>query len=207
MIPGDVYLTGIGLLCIAIIIAMVAFIREKDDLHRLILTDSTEVICLSIVAFLATDLAEALILPGLVVSLAELLALSEIYINKEGLSVIPARDHHIEALSSAPPIMACILVIFGIVLSGFTGGAVAGIGIIFYFMCLGHQEQYELLETISGYAWAFWVIAFFIFMILPAYWYFAVMIAGSAICAKVMIKLALIGTMKPTVNREDKDHV
>ena len=207
MITGDAYLVGTGVLFIAVIICMIALMREKDDLHRLILTGSTEVIALSIIAFLATDLAEALILPGLVVSLAELVALSEIYINKEGLPPAPVQEHTIEAFSSAPPIIGCILVIYGIVLSGFTGGAVAGVGLIFCFMCLGHHEQFELLETVSGYAWVLWVLAFFIFMILPSYWFFAVMMAGTAIFAKVLIKMALIGTMKPSGTREDTDHV
>lgn len=207
IMAGDHYLPGIAIICVAIVILMTTFFREYDDLHRLILTGCSEVVALCIIAFLATDLAEALILPGLVVSLAELVALSEIYINKEGLGLVPAPDRTIEVFSSAPPIIAAILVIYGIVLSGFTGGAVAGVGLLFYYLCLDHKERFALLETVSGYAWVLWVFAFFIFMMLPAYWFFAVMMAGSAIFVKVTIKLALIGTMKPDQLLEETDHV
>ncbi|MFY1645148.1 DUF2105 family protein [Methanoculleus bourgensis] len=39
-------------------------------------------------------------------------------------------------------------------------------------------------------------MAFFTFMIFPQYWFFAVMLAGSAILVKVMAKMSLIGTMR-----------
>jgi energy-converting hydrogenase A subunit G len=41
-----------------------------------------------------------------------------------------------------------------------------------------------------------WIVAFFIFMILPQYWFFGVLIAGSAILLKVMGKMSLVGTMR-----------
>jgi energy-converting hydrogenase A subunit G len=39
-------------------------------------------------------------------------------------------------------------------------------------------------------------VAFFVFMLAPGYWFFAVMMAGSAILLKVMAKMALVGTMR-----------
>lgn len=67
---------------------------------------------------------------------------------------------------------------------------------MFYFLCKGYEERFELLETISGYAWALWIGAFFIFMILPQAWLIAVMLSGGAILLKVATKMALIGTMR-----------
>uniref|UniRef100_UPI0026237E40 DUF2105 family protein n=1 Tax=uncultured Methanofollis sp. TaxID=262500 RepID=UPI0026237E40 len=83
-----------------------------------------------------------------------------------------------------------------IVLSCFSGGAVAGLGILFWFFCKGHSEAFEIIETASGYAWALWIVAFFVFMIAPQHWLFAVMAAGGAILLKVMAKMALVGTMR-----------
>ncbi|MBN1432173.1 MAG: EhaG family protein [Methanomicrobiaceae archaeon] len=183
----------ITLLCI--IISFWAVMREREDLHRLILTELVEIMCLVIIALVATDLAEALILPGLVVGIAEFLALSELYIEKEGLRKAPENVLHIEVMDSAPGIIAVIFVIYGIILSGFTGGAVAGLGLLFYFMCRGSSEKREIIETVSGYAWACWVVAFIVFMAVPQYWFFGVIIAGAGIFAKVVAKMSLIGTM------------
>ncbi|ADN35955.1 Protein of unknown function DUF2105, membrane [Methanolacinia petrolearia DSM 11571] len=180
---------------VCVIIAFWAMVREKEDLHRLILTDLVEIMSLVIIALVATDLAEALILPGLVVGIAELLALSELYIEKENLRKDPENVLHIEVMDSAPGILAVIFVIYGIILSGFTGGAVAGLGLVFYFMCRGSSEKREIIETVSGYAWACWVVAFIVFMALPQYWFFGVIIAGAGIFAKVAAKMSVIGTM------------
>ncbi|WP_067050174.1 EhaG family protein [Methanofollis ethanolicus] len=181
---------------VAVAVAFIALVLEKDDLHRLLLTDLAEITGLAIIALVATDLAEALILPGLVVGISELMALSEVYLVKEGLTAAPKRMMHLEVMDSAPAILAAGLVIYGIVLSGFSGGAVAGLGLLFWFFCKGHDEAFAILETASGYAWALWIVAFFVFMIAPQYWLFAVMIAGGAILLKVMAKMALVGTMR-----------
>ncbi|WP_292521364.1 DUF2105 family protein [Methanoculleus sp.] len=190
------YSIGLVVVAIGLIVGFAAIIREKDDLHRILLTDLAEVLALVVIALVATDLAEALILPGLVVGISELMAVSEVYIAKEGLKAPEGPPFHIEVMDSAPGILALILVAYGIVLSGFTGGAVAAVGAVFYFMCRGHAEQFELIETVSGYAWAIWIAAFFVFMFLPAYWFFGVMMAGGAILIKVMAKMSLVGTMR-----------
>ncbi len=195
------YSLGLLVVFLGIVIGFYALIRERDDLHRILLTDLAEILALALIAFVATDLAEALILPGLVVGISELLAVSEVYLAKEDLRTPPATPPlRIEVMESAPGLMALILVAYGIVLSGFTGGAIAAVGAIFYFLCKGHDERFDLIETVSGYAWVFWIGAFFIFMFLPVYWFFGVMIAGGAILVKVMAKMSLIGTMRGGAN-------
>ncbi|MCE5337510.1 MAG: EhaG family protein [Methanomicrobiaceae archaeon] len=194
MIPE--YSLGLLVAFAATGIAFFALLRETDGLHRLLLTDLIEVASLAFIALIGTDLAEALILPGLVVGASELIALSEIYRVKEGYTRPPDAGLQIEVMKSAPAILAALLVVYGIVLSGFSGGAVAGLGVLFYFLCCGHDERFELLETASGYSWVLWIVAFFVFMILPQYWFFAVMLSGSAILVKVMAKMSLIGTMR-----------
>jgi energy-converting hydrogenase A subunit G len=191
-----VYTTGLLVAFLGILAAFYALMRERDDLHRILLTDLAEILVLVVIALVATDLAEALILPGLVVGISELMAVSEVYLTREGLTRTPPQRFRIEVMDTAPTLIAVALVGYGIVLSGFSGGAVAGLGVIFYFMCKGHRERFALLEVASGYAWAMWIGAFFIFMIVPAYWFFAVMIAGAAILLKVMAKMSLIGTMR-----------
>jgi len=200
---GEIELFGlsnftIGLIgaIICIFISFYALMREKDDLHRLLLTDLIEVIALIAIALLGTDLAEALILPGLVVGVAELTAMSEIYIVKEKLVREPESYLDIEIMHTAPAIIAVGMLVYGIILSGFTGGAVAGLGMLFYFACKGTEEKTEILEKVSGYAWVMWVVSFIIFMTLPAYWFFALMLAGTGILAKVAIKISILGTMR-----------
>lgn len=196
MMDAATYSFGLAGAVIGLIIGFTAIVREKDDLHRVLLTDLAEVLGLVVIALIATDLAEALILPGLVVGISELMAVSEVYITREGLQAPKGPAFRIEVMDSAPGILALILVAYGIILSGFTGGAVAAVGAVFYFMCKGHAEQFELIETVSGYAWAIWIGAFFVFMFLPAYWFFGVMMAGGAILIKVMAKMSLVGTMR-----------
>ncbi|MGC9434753.1 MAG: DUF2105 family protein [Methanomicrobiales archaeon] len=189
------YSIALGAAFAAAAFAFYSLVRETDDLHRLVITDLVEVIALAIIALVGTDLAEALILPGLVVGISELMALSEIYRAKESLP--PPRDVlRIEVMDSAPAILGGVLVIYGILLAGFAGGAVAGVGIIFYFMCRGHRERFLMLEAASSCAWALWIAAFFIFMVLPGYWFFGVMAAGTAILLKVITKMSLVGTMR-----------
>ena len=192
----DEYAIGLIIAFIAVMITFVAAFREKNDIHRIIIADLGEVSVLAVIALVATDLAEALIIPGLVVGISELLAISEIYLVRENLTRPVKESFRIEVLDTAPTLLAVILVGYGIILSGFTGGAVAGTGMVFYFMGRREAERFALVETVSGYAWALWIVAFFIFMLVPEYWFFAVMMAGGAILAKVSAKMSLIGTMR-----------
>lgn len=192
----DFYQIGLlgTLSCVAI--SFIALFFERDDIHKILVVDLIETTGLVLICLVATDLAEALILPGLVVGISELLMLTELYIKKEKLPLPTFKPIRIEVMRTAPPIITFALVVYGIILSGFSGGAVAGIGLVFYFLCKGYEERFALLETISGYAWALWIVAFFIFMIVPQAWLIAVMLSGGAILVKVTTKMALIGTMR-----------
>lgn len=197
MVVWQEYSIGLLVVLVTAIIGFYALSREKDDLHRLLLIDLVEIPSLGIIALLGTDLAEALVLPGLVVGIAELLALGQLYLTKEGLQDRPVRGLHIEVIDTSPAtvIISILLVIYGIILSGFTGGGIAGLGIVFLFMSRGFKENFSLIEAAAGISWAVWILAFFVFMFAPQYWYFAVMAAGIGILFKVTAKMALVGTM------------
>ena len=194
---GQYYSWGLLVVLIAAVAGFAALAFEKDDLHRLLLIDLVEIPSLGFIALLGTDLAEALILPGLVVGIAELFALSQIYLVKEGLQDRPVRALRIEVVqrSPAPLVLSSILVVYGVILSGFTGGAIAALGLIFLFLAKDSSDDLHLLELASGISWVLWIAAFFVFMFLPEYWYAALMGAAIGILLKVVTKLALVGTM------------
>jgi len=191
------YSYGIFVVMIAAVIAFFALARERDDLHKLLLLDLVEIVGLGVIALLGTDLAEALILPGLTVGIAELLALSQIYCTKEGIREMPVKGLNIEVIAKAdaPLILSIFLVTYGMILSGFTGGAVAGLGLVILFISRSYREDLNLLEMASGISWALWIFAFFIFMFLPEYWFVALMGAAIGILLKVTVKMSLVGTM------------
>jgi len=191
------YSYGILVVMVAGVIAFYALARERDDLHKLLLLDLVEIVALGIIALLGTDLAEALILPGLTVGIAELLALSQIYCTKEGIRDRPVRGLNIEVIAKAdaPLILSIFLVAYGMILSGFTGGGVAGLGLVFLFLSRTYREDLNLLEMASGISWALWIFAFFVFMFLPQYWFVALMGAAIGILLKVTVKMSLVGTM------------
>jgi energy-converting hydrogenase A subunit G len=191
------YSYGIFVVMVAAVIAFYALARERDDLHKLLLLDLVEMAGLGVIALLGTDLAEALILPGLTVGIAELLALSQIYCTKEGILDRPVTGLNIEviALADAPLILSLFLVAYGMILSGFTGGAVAGLGLVFLFLSRTFREDKNLLEMASGISWALWIFACFVFMFLPQYWFVALMGAAVGILLKVTVKMSLVGTM------------
>lgn len=194
---GALYSWGLLVVLGSAVIGFAALAIEKDDLHRLLLIDLVEIASIGIIALIGTDLAEALILPGLVVGIAELLALSQIYLMKEDLQDRPVRIPRIEVLqeSPAPLLLSMILIVYGIILSGFTGGAVAGLGVIFFIAARTRTEDLHLLEMASGFSWVLWIAAFFVFMFLPEYWYLALMGAAVGILIKVITKMSLMGVM------------
>ena len=179
------------------VIAFLALATEGDDLHKLLLLDLVEIPLLGVIALLGTDLAEALILPGLTVGIAEQLALSQIYCTKERILQNPVKGLNIEVIAKAdaPLIISIFLVVYGLILSGFTGGGVAGLGLVFFFMSRGYREDLNLLEMASGISWALWIFSFFVFMFLPQYWFVALMGAAVGIVLKVTVKMSLVGTM------------
>ena len=191
------YSYGILVVMIAAVIAFFALAKEHDDFNKLLLIDLVEILALGVIALLGTDLAEALILPGLTVGIAELLALSQIYCTKEGIREKPVKGLNIEVIAKAeaPLILSVFLVVYGMILSGFTGGAVAGLGLIVLFISRSYQEDLNMLEMASGISWALWIFAFFVFMFLPEYWFVALMGAAIGILLKVTVKMSLVGTM------------
>ena len=78
----SMYLPAIYAGLIVGFIATMAIAIKREELHILILTDLVGLAMIFVVSAVGTDLAEALILPGLVVELAETLAISEILIIK-----------------------------------------------------------------------------------------------------------------------------
>lgn len=191
------YSVGLVIAFTCVLVGFAALTLERDDLHKLLLIDLVETASLAVIALLGTDLAEALILPGLVVGIAELLALSQIYLTKEGLQHHAVKRLNIEVMmqSPAPVIISTILVVYGIILSGFTGGGIAGLGIVFYLMSRSFTGSFHVLEMASGISWALWVASFFVFMFIPEWWYLALMGAAVGILLKVITKMSLVGAM------------
>jgi energy-converting hydrogenase A subunit G len=195
---------------IVALIGLFGISLEKNDLQVLILTDIVGIAMLIIVAAVGTDLAESLILPGLVVELAEILAISEILMSREmrksgkSVDLIPTPIHFdMEVLQTAPVFIAIILIIYGAFLSGFTGGAIAGGGILFYVMCQTVRGVpsgvWEGVAGASGIAWCLWLAGFLILFVFPTAWLLGLMLAAFGIFIKVAFKAGLIGVM----NREE----
>lgn len=189
------------------IIGLTGIAFQKNDLGVLILTDIAGIGMLVIVAAVATDLAEALILPGLVVELAEIMAISEILISREmrkskktskELAAAPF-SMNMEILDTAPIFLAIILVAYGAFLTGFTGGAVAGVGILFYVLSRTFRglptSLWEGISGVSGVAWCLWIGGFLLFFIVPPLWLLALFLAAFGILLKVASKAGLIGVM------------
>ncbi len=187
-------------------IGLLGIAFEKNDLGALILTDIVGIAMLIIVAAVATDLAEALILPGLVVELAEIMAISEILMSREmrktrkKVELIPLPlSLDMEVLTTAPNFLALILIVHGIFLTGFTGGAVAGVGILFYVLSKKIRGiptgLWEGISGVSGIAWCIWLAGFLIFFISPNLWLLALFMSGCGILIKVASKAGLIGVM------------
>jgi len=137
----SMYLPAIYAGLIVGFIGTMAIAMKREEIHILILTDIVGLAMIFVVSAVGTDLAEALILPGLVVELAETLAISEILITREmrkieqdpranltkSSSMFPqAFSLDMEIMTTAPNFIALVLIAYGIFLTGFTGGAVAG---------------------------------------------------------------------------------
>jgi energy-converting hydrogenase A subunit G len=204
------YVPAIFVGLIVALIGLFGISVEKNDLQVLILTDIVGIAMLIIVAAVGTDLAESLILPGLVVELAEIMAISEILMSREirktgkAVALIPTPlNFDMEILQTAPIFIAIILVIYGAFLSGFTGGAVAGGGILFYVISLTMRgvpsTLWEGIAGASGIAWLLWLVGFLVLFVFPQYWLLGLMLAAFGVFIKVTFKAGLIGIM----NREE----
>ena len=216
----SMYLPAIYAGLIVGFIGTMAIALKREELHILILTDLVGLAMIIVVSAVGTDLAEALILPGVVVELAETLAISEILITREmriiendprrnlspSASLFPqpfALD--MEILNTAPNFIALLLVGYGIFLTGFTGGAVAGGGIVLYALSKKARGLPVLMldgiAGVSGIAWCLWIIGFLLFFVTPQYWLLSLFLAACGLLLKVASKVGLIGLLM----REDID--
>jgi len=202
----SLYLPAVFTGIIVGLIGLLAISYQKNDLHALILTDIVGTGMLILVAAVGTDLAESLILPGLVVELAEIMAISEILMSREmrkldkTAELIPLPlNFDMEILTTAPTFIAIILIAYGAFLSGFTGGAIAGGGILFYVLSRMTRgvpsNTWEGLAGASGIAWCLWLVGFIIFFVAPDYWLLALFLAAFGVFIKVTFKVGLIGVM------------
>ena len=216
----SMYLPAIYAGLIVGFIGTMAIALKREELHILILTDLVGLAMIIVVSAVGTDLAEALILPGLVVELAETLAISEILITRE-MRIIennPRRNLspsaslfpqpfalNMEILNTAPNFIALLLIGYGIFLTGFTGGAVAGGGIVLYALSKKARGLPVLMldgiAGVSGIAWCLWIIGFLLFFVTPQYWLLSLFLAACGLLLKVASKVGLIGLLM----REDID--
>lgn len=210
----SMYLPAIYAGLIVGFIGSIAIALEKREIHILILTDIVGLAMLIIVSAVGTDLAEALILPGLVVELAEIMAISEILISREmhkieadpknnltkGTSLFPLPFVlDMEIMTTAPNFLALVLIGYGVFLTGFTGGAVAGGGIVLYVISkkVRGLPIYEIdgISGVSGIAWTLWIIGFLLFFVSPKLWLLSLFLAACGLVSKVASKIALIGVL------------
>jgi len=192
----------VGLLTALIALIGIAF--KKGDLTALILTDIVGLGMLVIVAAVSTDLAEALILPGLVVNLAEILVISEILMSREmrktgknvKLAPFPL-SMNMEILETAPTFFAIILIAYGSFLTGFTGGAVAGVGILFYVLSKPARgvplHTWKGIGAISGMGWTIWLVGFVVLFVAPQLWLLGLFMSSFGILIKVASKVGIVG--------------
>ena len=204
----SMYLPAIYAGLIVGFIGTMAIAINRRELHILILTDIVGLAMIFVVSAVGTDLAEALILPGLVVELAETLAISEILITREMRKIEqdPRRNLSVmEIMTTAPNFIALVLVGYGIFLTGFTGGAVAGGGIVLYALSKKARGLPVLMldgiAGVSGIAWCLWIIGFLLFFVTPQYWLLSLFLAACGLLLKVASKVGLIGLLM----REDID--
>lgn len=200
-------------------IATMAIALKREEIHILILTDLVGLAMIFVVSAVGTDLAEALILPGLVVELAETLAISEILLTRE-MRIMEQNPRNVkksssmfpqpfalnmEVLNTAPNFIALVLIGYGIFLTGFTGGAVAGGGIVLYALSKKARGLPVLMldgiAGVSGIAWCLWIIGFLLFFVAPQYWLLSLFLAACGLLLKVASKVGLIGLLM----REDID--
>lgn len=216
----SMYLPAIYAGLIVGFIGSMAIALKREEIHILILTDLIGLAMIFVVSAVGTDLAEALILPGLVVELAETLAISEILLTREMRKIEqnPRRNLsksssmfpqsfalNMEILNTAPNFIALVLIGYGIFLTGFTGGAVAGGGIVFYALSKKARGLPVLMldgiAGVSGIAWCLWIIGFLLFFVAPQYWLLSLFLSACGLLLKVASKVGLIGLLM----REDFD--
>ncbi|KXA95088.1 hypothetical protein AKJ65_02640 [candidate division MSBL1 archaeon SCGC-AAA259E19] len=194
-------------------IAAAGFAVQKKDVHKLIMGEAATLVSLAIIAAVGTDLAEALILPTVVVMVAETLAFSEILVEKEkkkiGISELPKIDREIglEIMETSPVLISGGLIIYGAILTGFQGGAVVGVGALYYLITKWDGEispqLWDISSSIGGIGWSWWMIGFAIIFLLPKFWMLGLFLAATGILIKVGSKMQLLGVeVKRTIKEK-----
>jgi len=211
-ITASFYIPAIYVGFTVALIGLMGIAIEKRDIQILILTDIVGLAMLIVVASVGTDLAEILILPGLVVSLAEVLAISEILISREMRKIEEEKGGEVktsvfplpltldmEVMTTAPNFIALIMIAFGILLAGFTGGAVAGGGILLFAISRKSRglpiAVINGISGISGIAWCLWIVGFISFFLIPEWWLLSLFMAALGLVLKVASKIGLVGTL------------
>lgn len=218
----NMYLPAIYAGLIVGFIGTMAIAMKREEIHILILTDIVGLAMIIVVSAVGTDLAEALILPGLVVELAETMAISEILITREMRKIEQDSRRNLnkssslfpqpftldmEIMTTAPNFIALVLIAYGIFLTGFTGGAVAGGGIVLYALSKKARGLPVLvidgIAGVSGIAWCLWIIGFLLFFVAPDLWILSLFLAACGLLLKVASKIGLIGLlMKEDIDKE-----
>ena len=183
-------------------IGTMAIAMKREEIHILILTDIVGLAMLVVVSAVGTDLAEALVLPGLVVESREM---HKIEANpKKNLSptssLFPTSfTLNMEIMTTAPNFIALVLIGYGIFLTGFTGGAVAGGGMVLYALSrkIRGLPVFVLdgVGAISGIAWCCWIIGFALYFVMPELWLLSLLLSAFGLLLKVASKVGLIGVL------------
>lgn len=185
-------------------VAVAGFSAQEDDVHKLIMGEVATVMALAIIAAVGTDLAEALILPTVVVMVAEALAFSELLAEKEkrriGIEKLPPTrggDIGLEILETSPILVCGVLIVYGAILTGFQGGAVAGVGVVYYLIGKWEgdisPELWDVTSSLGGIGWCWWILGFALIYLLPEYWLLGLFMAATGILVKVTSKMQLLG--------------
>ena len=90
-------------------------------------------------------------------------------------------------------------------LDGFTGGAVAGGGIVLYVLSKKAKGLpvliFDGIAGVSGISWCLWIIGFVLFFVVPSLWVLSLFVVSCGLLLKVASKVGLIGLLM----REDID--
>lgn len=104
-----------------------------------------------------------------------------------------------EIMTTAPNFISLVLIGYGIFLSGFTGGAVAGGGIVLFALSRKIRGLpvvvIDGVGAISGISWCLWIIGFLLFFMMPQYWLLSLFLAAFGLLLKVASKMGLIGIL------------
>lgn len=193
-------------------IAIAGFLFQEEDIHKFILAQGGALTGIVILAAVGTDLAEALILPTVVVMIAETLAFSEILTEKEklnaGITDSPkiGRRVKLNIMETSPILVSGGLVIYGALLTGFQGGAVIGAGSLYYLINKERGDVsgglWDTIHSLAGIGLGGWLIGFAILFLFPRFWLLGLFLSSAGILIKVISHMQLLGVELKRALRE-----